>query len=302
MDLHALSLLVDIIEAGNLSRAALKLGMSRANVSKRLNQFEKQLGAELLRRTTRQLEPTELGWQLYEHARNIRHELMAATESLENLGHSLSGTVRLNVPSGYGQHMMSQWFMEFMRLYPRITLDVIFDNSLEDLVKGTVDFSIRVLGDVPSNVVAHRLGAVDYVACAAPALIQTMGQPQTLAALKKLPLITSSMTEQKMRLAGHAQPAGQHQPVRPRLMSANFFFLRDAILQGLGVGVVPHYMVAQEIAQGTLVQLPLPAEELSFLSAHMYLLYMPSRYQTKAQATLIAFLRDKSAQSMGMAS
>ena len=301
MDLHALSLLVDIIEAGNLSRAAHKLGMSRANVSKRLNQFEKQLGAELLRRTTRQLEPTELGWQLYEHARNIRHELMAANESLENLGRSLSGTVRLNVPSGYGQHMMSQWFMEFMRLHPRITLDVIFDNSLEDLVKGTVDFSIRVLGDVPSNVVAQRLGAVEYVACAAPALVEVMGRPESLAALKKLPLITSRLTEQKMRLAGHTQPAGQHQPVRPRLMSANFFFLRDAILQGLGVGVVPNYMVAQEIAQGTLVQLPLPAEELAFLSAHMYLLYMPSRYQTKAQATLIAFLRDKSAQNMGMA-
>lgn len=301
MDLHALSLLVDIIEAGNLSRAAHKLGMSRANVSKRLNQFEKQLGAELLRRTTRQLEPTELGWQLYEHARNIRHELMAANESLENLGRSLSGTVRLNVPSGYGQHMMSQWFMEFMRLHPRITLDVIFDNSLEDLVKGTVDFSIRVLGDVPSNVVAQRLGAVEYVACAAPALVEVMGKPESLAALKKLPLITSRLTEQKMRLAGHTQPAGQHQPVRPRLMSANFFFLRDAILQGLGVGVVPNYMVAQEIAQGTLVQLPLPAEELAFLSAHMYLLYMPSRYQTKAQATLIAFLRDKSAQNMGMA-
>ena len=301
MDLHALSLLVDIIEAGNLSRAAHKLGMSRANVSKRLNQFEKQLGAEMLRRTTRQLEPTELGWQLYEHARNIRHELMAANESLENLGRSLSGTVRLNVPSGYGQHMMSQWFMEFMRLHPRITLDVIFDNSLEDLVKGTVDFSIRVLGDVPSNVVAQRLGAVEYVACAAPALVEVMGKPESLAALKKLPLITSRLTEQKMRLAGHTQPAGQHQPVRPRLMSANFFFLRDAILQGLGVGVVPNYMVAQEIAQGTLVQLPLPAEELAFLSAHMYLLYMPSRYQTKAQATLIAFLRDKSAQNMGMA-
>lgn len=298
MDLQALSLLVDIIESGNLSRAAHKLGMSRANVSKRLNQFEKRLGAELLRRTTRQLEPTELGWQLYEHARNIRHELIAANESLETLGRSLSGTVRLNVPSGYGQHMMSQWFMEFMRLHPRITLDVIFDNSLEDMVKGTIDFSIRVLGDVPSNMVAHRLGAVDYVACAAPGLVETMGMPQTLAELKKQPLITSSLTEQKMRLAGHVQPAGQHQPVRPRLMSANFFFLRDAILQGLGVGVVPRYMVAQEMALGTLVHLPLPAQELEFLSAHMYLLYMPSHYQTKAQSTLIDFLRKKSAEIM----
>ncbi len=61
MDVNALGLLVEIIDAGNLSRAAARLGMSRANVSHRLAQFERDLGQQLLRRTTRQIEPTELG-------------------------------------------------------------------------------------------------------------------------------------------------------------------------------------------------------------------------------------------------
>ena len=295
MDLNALSLLVDIIDAGNLSRAAGQLGMSRANVSKRLNHFERQLGAELLRRSTRQLEPTELGWQLYEHAKAIRHELMAAQESVQNLGKLLSGTVRLSVPSGFGQHTMSAWFIEFMNLYPAITLNVVFDNDIEDLIKGAVDFSVRVMGDTPTNAVARSLGDVEYVACATPALVPEHGMPQTLEQFKDLPLITSELTGQKLHAAGRGGLAGKQLDIRPRLMSANFFFLREAILQGLGVGLVPRYMVASDVAEGTLLRLPLPPEDLAFLRTTMYLLYMPARYQTRAVTTLIAFLQDKAA-------
>lgn len=295
MDLGALSLLVDIIDAGNLSRAAAQLGMSRANVSKRLNHFERQLGAELLRRSTRQLEPTELGRQLYEHGRAIRHELIAAQESVQSLGKQLSGTVRLSVPSGFGQHTMSAWFVEFMRLYPAITLNIIFDNDIEDLVKGAVDFSVRVMGEAPSNAISHSLGDVEYVACTTPQLARELGMPQTLDQFKDLPLITSELTGQKLLVAGRAGTAGAQSQIRPRLMSANFFFLRDTILQGLGVGLVPRYMVDRELAAGTLLQLPLPPEDLAFLRTTMYLLYMPARYQTRAVSTLIAFLRDKAA-------
>lgn len=293
MDLNALSLLVDIIEAGNLSRAAGQLGMSRANVSKRLNHFERQLGAELLRRSTRQLEPTELGWQLYEHGRAIRHELMAAQESVQSLGKRLGGTVRLSVPSGFGQHTMSAWFIEFMTMYPAITLNVIFDNDIEDLVKGAVDFAIRVMGETPTNTVACSLGEVEYVACATPQVLREHGMPRTFDQFRNLPLITSELTGQK--LAGRAGTTGSHPHIRPRLMSANFFFLRDAILQGLGVGLVPQYMVAKDLAAGTLLRLPLPTQDLAFLRTSMYLLYMPARYQTRAVTTLIAFLRDKTA-------
>lgn len=295
MDLNALALLVDIIDAGNLSRAAIQLGMSRANVSKRLNHFERQLGAELLRRSTRQLEPTELGWQLYEHGRAIRQEMMAAQESVQSLGKRLSGTVRLSVPSGFGQHTMSAWFIEFMRMYPAITLNVIFDNDIDDLIKGAVDFAVRVMAETPTNAVAHSLGDVEYVACATPQLVREFGMPRTLDQFRDLPLITSELTGQKLHAAGRAGAAGGVPNIRPRLMSANFFFLRDAILQGLGVGLVPRYMVNRDLSAGTLLQLPLPPQDLAFLRTTMYLLYMPARYQTRAVTTLVAFLRDKAA-------
>src|SRR6476620_5795877 len=102
MDLQSLTLLVEILDAGNLSEAARRLKMSRANVSSHLNAFERSVGVQLVRRTTRRIEPTEIGLQLYEHGRKIRDELDAARESVAALGQTLQGRVRLSVPSGYG--------------------------------------------------------------------------------------------------------------------------------------------------------------------------------------------------------
>ncbi|CAB5680336.1 D-malate degradation protein R [Delftia tsuruhatensis] len=295
MDLGGLSLLVDIIEAGNLSRAAARLGMSRANVSHRLNQFERQIGQQLLRRTTRQVEPTELGLKLYEHGRAIRQEVMAAAESVDSLGQSLQGTVRLSVPSGYGQLQMSAWLTEFMALHPGITLEVIFDNDIDDLMQGAVDFSVRVMTEPPESLVACHLGDVLYEACATPQFLAAQGRPDSLLALKRVPLITSALTGQKLRTAGMNGARPTELRIRPRLTSPNFHFLRDAVLQGLGVAVVPRYMVAAELASGALERLALPPGSLDFLATRQYLLYMPSRYQTRAISTLIDFLREKAA-------
>ncbi|MDR0226538.1 MAG: LysR family transcriptional regulator [Burkholderiaceae bacterium] len=295
MDLGGLSLLVDIIEAGNLSRAAARLGMSRANVSHRLNQFERQIGQQLLRRTTRQVEPTELGLKLYAHGRAIRQEVMAASESVDSLGQSLQGTVRLSVPSGYGQLQMSGWLTAFMRMHPGITLEVIFDNDIADLMQGAVDFSVRVMTEPPESLVACHLGDVLYEACATPGFLAEHGCPDSLLALKRVPLITSALTGQKLRTAGMDGARPTELRIRPRLMSPNFHFLRDAVLQGLGVAVVPRYMVAAELASGALQRLPLPPGSLDFLATRQYLLYMPSRYQTRAITTLIDFLREKAA-------
>ena len=111
-----------------------------------------------------------------------------------------------------------------------------------------------------------------------------------------MPLITSNLTGQKLRLAGYQAENHAELRIRPRLMSANFYFLRDAILQGLGVGVVPDYMVREPLQRGDLLRLPFEPGSLAFLSTNKYLLYMPTRYQTKAMATLIDFVLRKASE------
>jgi DNA-binding transcriptional LysR family regulator len=293
MDVQALGLLVDIIEAGNLSKAAAMLGMSRANVSQRINRFERELGAQLLRRTTRQLEPTELGLKLYAHGRAVRHEVKAAAEAVSSLGKGLQGMIRLSVPSGYGQLRMSVWLAEFMQRHPEITLHVIFDNDIEELVKGSVDFAVRVMAEPPAHLIARELGRVRYVACATASFIAQHGMPTSLEELKQLPLLTSPQTGERLSMAGVQSGGDRSLRTRPRLISANFHFLCDAIAQGLGVGLVPDYMVQAPLERGDMQLVMLEAGDLDFLSTQKFLLYVPSRYQTQAVRTLVDFLVDK---------
>jgi DNA-binding transcriptional LysR family regulator len=291
LDLTYLTLLVDIIDAGNLSQAARKLKMTRANVSYHLSQLEKSVGVELVRRTTRRVEPTEVGWRLYEHGRTVRNEIVAAQETITNLGQGLQGRVGLSVPSGYGQMVMSDWLIEFKRLNPGIVLDVVFENRVDNL-RDEVDIAIRVLPEPPPQMVAREFGTVRYLACASKAYALAHGLPSELALLRTQPLITANVVGRHLSLRGYRQGEREEVMLAPTLISEHYPFLREGILAGLGIGLVPDYVVQDVIESGEVVT-ALNDYRLSIFGTTMYLLYLPNRHQTRAVRTCIDFLMEK---------
>ncbi|WP_044043159.1 LysR family transcriptional regulator [Caballeronia insecticola] len=292
MDVNELTLLVEILDAGNLSEAARRLKMSRANVSYHLKALEKSVGVQLVRRTTRRVEPTEIGIRLYEHGRSIRNALLAAQESVSTLGQRLQGRVRLSVPSGYGQLVMSEWLIAFKREYPDIVLDVMFENRVEDLLRDEVDIAVRVMPEPPPSLVARDMGPVRYVACASTAYAKAHGMPTQLDELRVVPLITASVIGKQTRVAAYLDDERHEVLLEPSLISENFTFLRDAILAGLGVGIVPDYVVMEDMRAGAVVT-ALDQWRLSIFGTHMYMLYMPNRHQTRAALAFIDFMLER---------
>lgn len=293
MDLKSLTLLVEIIDAGNLSEAARRLKVSRANISYHLSRLEQSIGLQLVRRTTRRIEPTEIGLRLYEHGRAIRNELMAAQESISSLGQSLQGRVRLSVPSGYGQWVMADWLLDFKRQYPGIVLDVMFENRVEDLMRDEVDIAVRVMSEPPQNLVARDMGVLRYVACVSAAYAREHGVPGQLSDLRTAPLITAAVVGRQLRVAAYLDDERHEVLLEPTLISENFLFLRQAVLAGLGVGLVPDYLVQDDVRQGTLVT-ALDAWRLSIFGTNMYMLYMPDHHHTRATSTFIDFMLARS--------
>ncbi len=298
MDLGSLTLLVDILDAGNLSQAARKLKMTRANVSYHLSQLEKSVGAQLVRRTTRRVEPTEVGLRLYRHGLSIQNELLAARETVATLGQGLQGRVRLSVPSGYGQMVMSDWLIDFKRLYPAIVLDVLFENRVDDLLRDEVDIAIRVIPEPPPTLVARELGAVRYVACASRDYARAHGLPTALAQLRSTPVITSGVVGRELRLRAYQGELREDVTLEPTLISEHFPFLREAILAGLGVGIVPDYVVGDAVRTGEILT-ALDDWRLSIFGTQMFMLYMPNRYQTRAARTFIDFVLAKAQAARG---
>ena len=289
MDLKSLTLLVEIIDAGNLSEAARRLKVSRANISYHLSRLEQSIGLQLVRRTTRRIEPTEIRLRLYEHGRAIRNELLAAQESVSSLGQSLQGRVRVSVPSGYGQWVMADWLLDFKRLYPGIVLDVMFENRVEDLMRDEVDIAVRVMSEPPQNLVARDMGVLRYVACVSAAYAREHGVPGQLSDLRTAPLITAAVVGRQLRVAAYLDDERHEVLLEPTLISENFLFLRQAVLAGLGVGLVPDYLVQDDVRQGTLVT-ALDAWRLSIFGTNMYMLYMPDHHHTRATSTFIDFM------------
>jgi len=292
MDLQSLTLLVEILDAGNLSEAARRLKMSRANVSYHLNQLERSVGAQLVRRTTRRAEATEIGQRLYQHGLAIQNELQAARESASALGEGLVGRVRLSVPSGYGQLVMSDWLIDFKRLYPGIVLDVLFENRIEDLLRDEVDIAIRVIPEPPLNLVARELGPVRYVACASRAYAEEHGLPVQLDQLSTAPVVTAAVIGRQLRISAYQGEERREVVLEPTLISENFLFLRQAILAGLGIGLVPDYVVQEDVRRGEVLT-TLDDWRLSIFGTQMYMLYMPNRQHTRASRTFIEFILER---------
>ena len=291
MDLTALTLLVEIIDSGNLSQAARKLKMTRANVSYHLAQLEKAAGVQLVHRTTRRVEPTEVGLRLYQHGLSIQNEMRAARETIDNLSQGLQGRVGISVPSGYGQMVMSDWLIEFKRLYPGIVLDVLFENRADNL-RDDVDIAIRVISEPPPSLIARSLGEMRYVACASQDYARRHGLPRTLQALRDAPVITAGVMGRQLRLSAYQGEERHEVLLEPTLISEHFPFLRQGILASLGVGLVPDYVVRDKIASGE-VATTLDEYRLSIFGMNMYLMYMPNRHQTRAVRTCIDFLLEK---------
>ena len=292
MDSNSLALFVDIVEAGNLSQAARNMKMSRANISYHLAHLEKSVGQQLMRRTTRRVELTEVGHRLYQHGRVIRDELMAARESMAMFGKALHGSVRLSMPTGFGHLVMSNWLIEFKRLYPDIALELLFENRVDDLLRDEVDVAVRVMSDPPLQMVATELARVRYVTCASVAYVGAHPMPVELEDLGRVPLITSAVTGRDLRVSAYQGEQRAELTLHPTLASENFQFLREAILAGLGVGLVPDYVVAQDVAEGRVIT-ALNDWRLSVFGTRMFLLRMPGRYQTLATRTLIDFIVDR---------
>ncbi len=294
MDLQALTIFVEIVDGGNLSQAARALNMSRANVSYHVAQLEKSLGAELLRRTPQGIELTNMGQKVYEHARNIVHEaaLMREAVSASASEDRLTGRIGLSAPTGFGQLVMGPWLIEFKKKYSGIILEVRLENFIDNMVKDGVDVAIRVTPEPPPMVVARDLGPVHYTLCASSEWATQHCLPQTLTELRRTPIITSGGVSGRVRMTAAQNGHEEEIEFVPTLMSRSYPFVLDCLLSGIGVGLVPDYVARPRIQSGEVVQV-LAEYQFSINRNHLYLMYMPNRYQSRATIAFIDFLTDK---------
>lgn len=248
-----IAIFVRVVELGSFTRAAEKLEVSKAVVSKYVSRLEQRLGARLLHRTTRRLTLTEAGDALYRRSAGALTELGEAEKDVAQLTGAPRGLLRISAPVYFGSVSLAPHLQAFRQRYPDIGLDLELDDRMVDLVKERFDVAVRISAMTDSSLVARRLAPCPLMVVGAPAYFRRHGVPKQPADLRAHNALTYALsrTPNEWRFR---PPRGRWiaVTVASSLRSNSDFVLKQAALDGLGLGMFPSFFVERELAEGRL--------------------------------------------------
>lgn len=268
-NLNRLVYFAAVVEAGSFTRAAERLGVTKAVVSQQVARLEQELGAALLVRTTRKVMPTEAGTTL--HARCVII-LRASTEAFDELAQDAAeptGTLRLTAPLDYGAAVVVPVVAAFTRDHPRCAVELDLSDRVVDVQ--TVDVAIRVGWPRDSSNIARRIGTMDQLVVCSSELGRRLARLKEPEDLARLPFVANqALSKPNHWRFFHGD--GRRRSVRftPRIAVNATPGAHAAVLSGAGIAVLPDYLVGPDLAAGRLVRL-LPDWQLKSGGIHAIL-------------------------------
>lgn len=248
----ALRLFVSVVEGNSFSKGGARLGVPQSSTSRMITKMETQLGAKLLRRSTRNLTLTEAGQIYFEHASRIVAGLDEAKEAIRNLNGAPAGLLRVTAPATFGRRYIAPMLKEFHTLYPDITIGLSLNDAVEDIIGLGYDVAIR-LGELrDSNLIGKRLASSTSLICASPEYLKEYGTPKTVEDLAEhncLQFRRNPGQNTWRFVKGGSEHSVQ---VKGSFFANNGDALLVAALTGLGISFAPEWVLAKYIKDGRL--------------------------------------------------
>jgi len=289
-DLNGMSLFVKVVESKSFSEAAEKLGISPSAVSKKISRLEDRLGVQLLNRTTRRLGLTEAGAAFYERSARILTEVEEAEALVSTLRKAPHGLLRVAVPMLLGQMQIAPLAAPFLTRFPDMRLELVFMDRAADLIEEGLDVAIRV-DDLPdSTLVARRLAPHRRVLCGAPAYFEKNGVPQTPEELVRHNCLTYGPHHPSREWFFNTATGRRAVDVRGTFLTNNAEGLRQAALGGLGMALLPTFLVGGDLSAGLLR--PVLSEYVSADTA-IYAVYPQHRHQSPKVRAFVDFMMER---------
>jgi DNA-binding transcriptional LysR family regulator len=244
-----------VVEARSFTGAAARLGVSKSVVSARVAALEHQLKVRLLHRTTRKLSLTPDGLALHERCARILVAADEAAAAAVGAGDTPRGLLRVNAPSVFAQDYLAEPLAAYLARFPDVRLELTMSDKLIDLVDESIDVAVRITTTMRhGGLMARKLASDSTVICAAPAYLARRGTPTTPQDLLGHDCLIYSLLkvgdEWRFRDQGHKQVYTL--PLEGRFAAASGAVLRAAALAGMGLAVLPTFMVAAQVRSGAL--------------------------------------------------
>jgi DNA-binding transcriptional LysR family regulator len=252
----AYRIFVRLAERGSFSAVAREFGHSQPTVSRRLSELEEHLGTQLIARTTRSLSLTDEGQEFLGKAREALRALDEAEQSVGARAQSLEGNLRLFAPVSLGRMVLVPQLGKFMAAHDNVNVDLMLSDQPVDLVENGIDVALSVGFPRRRSDRARKLGDVPLVVCGAPELIRRAGTPRSVNALANLPAVVFAgpdMRHDSWRLERGAEIREIIPDARFRSDSSEAMLA--AMIDGIGIGLAPLWLVKEAIDHGRLWRL-----------------------------------------------
>ncbi len=248
-----LKIFMRAVDLRSISAAARSLRLSPAAASHRILQLENRVGARLLNRTTRSLQPTEEGNIFYEHAVEVLAAVERAESRMASTSGSPTGALRVTAPLGFGRRVLAPLVAEFNARFPKVQVRLRLSDHLIDLLSEAVDIAIRMAVPSDSSFIVRKLADCPRILCAAPEYLRRHGrptEPEDLLQHNCLLLRFPGSKQFRWQLTGRDEPIVL--PVSGSFDADDGDVLTEWALQGTGIVMKPYWEVAAHLRSGAL--------------------------------------------------
>ncbi|TDV15101.1 LysR family transcriptional regulator [Paraburkholderia caballeronis] len=253
MQFDDMRIFVTTVDAGNFTAAANRLRLSKQFVSRRVAALEASLGVRLLVRNTRKLAVTDLGQAFYERAKRILADVADAEQAMSARRSEPRGLLRVSAPMSFGMTHLSPLVAEFLRAHPDVRFDMDLSDRVVDVVGEGFDMALRIGRLADSTLIAQKLADVRMIACCSPDYRKRRRAPATPGELERhacLPYGQEGRAAWTFVVDGVNTTFDVHGPLRAN----NGELIRDAAIAGLGIALLPDFIVGGAMAAGQLVE------------------------------------------------
>lgn len=279
-----LALFVTVADEGGFTAAAIRLGLPKSTVSRRLGELEARLRVTLFHRTTRALSLTDEGRHIYEIVAPAIAAARLAATAVAQRDHRVAGRVVITATAALAQHLIAPRLAAITAAYPEVQIELRLSEQRVDIVGEGIDLAVRMGTLEDSSLIARRLCAVRRVLVASPRYLSTAGTPLMPADLAAHHAIVTSPALDVWHLAGN-----WHCEVQWAIAAGNMLVAHELARLDQGIALLPDFLVSDDLRSGALVTV---LDDHVDDRADAWIVTSPQRYRSAAVKAVIEHLAE----------
>ena len=293
MDTKTLQALITVVDECSFAAAARTLDQDPSSVSRTISALEDEIGVRLLQRSTRKLALTEAGQRYLARVAPLVEELARAKEEAHTLSHTLTGTLRITASVAFGHACLVPLMPAFQQQHPQLTTELLLTDEKVDLIRQGIDLAIRLGPSREPELIGAKLMNTHYRVVASPAYLSqhpALYAPQDLTQHQCVLLSVPGYRDRWLFRDAHKQV--EEVPVQGRMVLSPVLAVRDAARLGMGPALLANWMVSEDLASGTLVDVfPQHDVTATTFETAAWLQYPSRSYLPAKVQAMMTFLR-----------